>query len=269
MATDYRRPGFRTLTAGFSVEGSGAFLDFLKRAFGAREGDVNRNADGGVMHGEILVGDSLVEVSEARPEWPARPCQIHLYVPDADATYARAIDAGAVPLRPLEDASYGDRAGSVQDSWRNHWYIATRQKDGPIPAGYRTVTPYLLSKGADAVIRFMKEAFGATELVRVPHEGGIMHAELRIDDSMIEISDGGGPWTPRPSCLHIYVPDADATYQRALRAGATSFYEPTDQFYGDRESGVHDSAGNYWFISTFKQEVSKEEMERRMAAMKG
>jgi uncharacterized glyoxalase superfamily protein PhnB len=116
---------------------------------------------------------------------------------------------------------------------------------------------------------FLKQAFDATEHLRVPDaNGGVMHAQMQIGDSMIELSDGGGPWKTMPCMLHVYVPDADATYKRALQAGATSVYEPTDQVYGDRECGVLDSAGNHWFISTFKKDVPKEEVERQMAAMK-
>ena len=82
MVKDYRRPGFKTVTTGFSVQGLAAFLEFVKRAFGAREGEIDWNPDRTMRHGEILIGDSLFEVSEARPEWPARPCSVHLYVPD-------------------------------------------------------------------------------------------------------------------------------------------------------------------------------------------
>jgi len=252
MSHDYRRPGFRALTAGFSVEGSAAFLEFLRPAFDAREGEVDRNKDGSVGHGEILIGDSLIEVSEARPEWPARPCAVHLYVPDADACYARAITAGAKTLTKPKDEPYGDRAAAVQDPAGNHWYIATRLKGTPIPEGFHSITPYVLTTGADAVIAFMKQAFSATERMRVrKDDGSIMHAELQIDDSMIEMADGGPPWNPMPCSLHLYVPDADAAYKRALDAGATSVYAPMDQPYGDRECGVLDSGGNYWFIATF------------------
>ena len=98
MVKQYCRPGYRAVTAGFAVNGSAAFLDFLKRAFDAKEGDINWNTDGSVGHGEIRIGDSLLEISEAKPAWPARPCSLHLYVPDADASYARAVAAGAVSV---------------------------------------------------------------------------------------------------------------------------------------------------------------------------
>jgi uncharacterized glyoxalase superfamily protein PhnB len=252
MAHDYRRPGFRALTAGFSVTGSAAFLDFVKRAFDAREGEITRGPDGTIGHGEIWIGDSLIEVSEARPEWPARPCAVHLYGPDTDGLYEQAIAAGAKSLVAPKDEPYGDRAAAAQDPHGNHWYLATRLKGSPIPEGYGSITPYVITKGADAVIAFMKRAFGAIERMRVPKDDGtVMHSEFQIDDARIEMADGAEPWNPMPCNLHLYVPDADAVYRRALDAGATSLYAPMDQPYGDRECGVKDSGGNDWFIATY------------------
>ena len=98
---------------------------------------------------------------------------------------------------------------------------------------------------------FAKAAFGATERIRVPAaDGKVMHAEMQIADSVVEFSDGSGVWPPSQCCLHVYVPDVDATYRLALSAGATSVYEPMNQPYGDRECGVLDSGGNHWFIAT-------------------
>ncbi len=251
MVKDYRRSGFRALTVGFSVQGSAVFLEFLKRAFDAREGEINWNADRSIGHGEILIGDSLIEVSEARPEWPARPCSVHYYVPDTDACYARAIAAGAVSVTRPEDASYGDRAATVRDAAGNDWFIATRLEGPPVPEGLHSITPYVITAGADAVMSFAKAAFGAAERVRVPAgDGKVMHAEMQMDDSVIELSDGSAKWPPRPCNLHLYVPDVDLAYRRALANGASSLYEPMDQPYGDRECGVIDAGGNYWFIAT-------------------
>jgi PhnB protein len=253
MVKEYRRPGYRAVTAGFSVNGSAAFLDFLKRAFEAREGDINWNKDGSVGHGEISIGDSLLEISEAKPQWPAKPCSVHLYVADADAWYARAVEAGAISVTKPEDAPYGDRAATVRDPAGNQWFIATRLEGSPIPEGFHAITPYVITSGADAVMAFVKATFGATERVRVPAgDGKVMHAEMQIDDSVVEFSDGSREWPPRPCQLHVYVPDADAAYRRALGAGATSVYAPMDQPYGDRECGVLDAGGNYWFIATHR-----------------
>jgi uncharacterized glyoxalase superfamily protein PhnB len=209
----------------------------------------------------------VIEMSEARPEWPARPCAFHLYSADTDGLFAKAVAAGARVLRPLETAPYGDRAAALEDPAGNHWYLATRLEDGPVPAGFHTITPYILARDADAVMSFLAAAFGATEQMRVPRpDGRVMHGEMRLDDSVIEIADGEAPWNPMPCALHLYVPDADAAWTRAIAAGGTELYTPKDMPYGDREGGVQDPAGNHWYIATHVEDVSDEEFVRRMAA---
>jgi PhnB protein len=266
MKLDYRPKGYRAITPGMSAVGTPRLIEFLERAFGATLEDCTRNPDGSIGHGAIQIGDSLVEIGEAKPEWPARPCAIHLYSPDTDTLFQRAVEAGARILLPLENASYGDRAAAVQDPAGNHWYLAMRLENGPIPRGFHTLTPYVLTRGADAVMDFMKSTFGATQHMRVEKEdGSVMHAEMQIDDSMIELADGGGQWPPMPCALHVYVPDSDSVYSRAIAAGATSLYEPKDMFYGDREGGIQDSGGNHWYIATHKEDVPEEEITRRLA----
>jgi PhnB protein len=251
MVKEYRRPGYRAVTVGFGVNDSAALLTFLKRAFDAREGDITWNPDGSIGHGEIKIGDSLLEISEAKPQWPAKPCSVHLYVADADSCYARAVEAGAISVTAPENAPYGDRAATVQDPVGNHWFIATRLEGSPVPEGFHSITPYVITSGADAVMAFAKATFDATERARFPaSDGKVMHAEMQIDDSVVEFSDGSPAWPARPCQLHVYVSDTDAAYRRALSAGATSIYAPMDQPYGDRECGVIDPGGNYWFIAT-------------------
>jgi len=253
MVKEYRRPGFAAVTVGLSAERSAALVEFLARAFGAQQREVSRNADGSVAHGEITIGNSVLEISEAKPQWPARPCSIHYYVDDTDACYARAVAAGASAITPPENAPYGDRAATIEDPSGNQWFIATRLEGSPIPDGFRSLTPYVITPGADAVMAFAAAAFDARQRIRVPApDGTVMHAEVVLDDSVIEFSDGNDKWPPRPCNLHVYVPDADRAYQRALDAGATSLYEPTDQPYGDREAGVRDAGGNNWFIATHR-----------------
>ena len=136
-----------------------------------------------------------------------------------------------------------------------------------IPAGYHTVTPYLLSKDAAAVLDFAKRAFGATEVEK--HEDGdgkVQHAAIRIGDSMVMIGQANDKFKAMPAMLHLYVPDVDAVYQRAIHAGGNSVREPTNEFYGDRSAGVEDSTGNQWWIATHVEDVSPEEMQRRMEA---
>ena len=137
------------------------------------------------------------------------------------------------------------------------------------PEGFHSVTPYLTVKGAAKLLDFMKQAFGAEELGRhLEPSGRIAHASVRIGDSMVELSDGTDKWPPMASALHLYVPDVDATHKRAVLAGGTSLHEPMDQFYGDRTGTIEDPFGHRWNISHHVEDVSVEEMKRRMAAAK-
>ena len=136
-----------------------------------------------------------------------------------------------------------------------------------VPTGYHTVTPYFTVRDAAALLAFLERAFDARETFRMAGpDGSIRHAEARIGDSMVMIGQAGGEWTPRPNTVHLYVDDVDATYRKALAAGATSTREPADQFYGDRSAGVEDAQGNSWWIATHVEDVSPEEMDRRAAA---
>ena len=120
----------------------------------------------------------------------------------------------------------------------------------PIPDGYHNVTPYLLVQGADKLIDFLKEAFAAEEMLRMPGaDGSTSHAEVRIGDSVVMMgqpADG----TAMPAALYLYLEDVDAAYKRALQAGGESTEEPADQPYGDRRAGVKDPCGNMWWIAT-------------------
>jgi PhnB protein len=137
-----------------------------------------------------------------------------------------------------------------------------------IPDGYHTVTPYLTVKGAAKLMEFMKQAFGAEEMVRMGGpDGTIGHAEMRIGNSMVMLADAPADPGPMPSTVLLYVDDCDAVYRRALAAGAKTEREPADQFYGDRSGGVIDPTGNRWWIHTHIEDVSPEEMEKRMTAM--
>jgi PhnB protein len=137
-----------------------------------------------------------------------------------------------------------------------------------IPEGYPNVTPYLVNEGVDRVIRFLRQAFGAAEKfppMKRP-DGAIMHAQMRVGDSVIMMGEASSDYPPMPSTFYVYVEDVDATYRRAIQAGAFSVTEPRDQFYGDRSAGVRDPAGNCWWIATHKEDISDQEMERRFRA---
>ena len=141
-------------------------------------------------------------------------------------------------------------------------------KTNPIPPGYHTVTPYLTVANARAEIEFLKRAFGAqtTETLSEEPDGTIRHAELKIGDSMLMLGQARDQWTPRPTGFYLYVEDCDAWYKRAMAAGAKSLMEPVDQFYGDRNAGVEDLEGNYWWIGTRVEDLSPEELKRRAQA---
>lgn len=135
----------------------------------------------------------------------------------------------------------------------------------PVPPGYHTVTPYYTVEGASAFLDFLQAAFGAEVMHRHDRpDGSVANAELRIGTSMVMASDARDPWKPMPMSTYLYVEDADAVYRAAVAAGATSVYEPADMFYGDRNGGVRDAWGNLWWIGTRIEEVSDEELARRM-----
>ena len=135
----------------------------------------------------------------------------------------------------------------------------------PVPDGYHTLTPYLVADGADRVISFMKDAFGAKAVFEpmMRPDGKIMHAEFKIGDSVLMIADSSERAKATASMLYVYVPNVDAVYQKALKAGATSVMEPANMFYGDRSGGVKDPAGNHWHIGTHVEDVSPAELKKR------
>jgi len=137
-------------------------------------------------------------------------------------------------------------------------------KTKPIPDGFRSVTPYLVVKGAEQLIEFMKKAFDAKQIyVSKRPDGTIMHATMLINDSMIMLAEATEQYPILPSMLYLYVPYTDAVYKKAMAAGAISIMEPADQFYGDRNAGVKDASGTQWWIGTHIEDVSEEELQKR------
>jgi PhnB protein len=119
------------------------------------------------------------------------------------------------------------------------------------PAGYTTVSPYLIVNGAAGTIDFLTQVLGAVELRRFPAEDGkVMHAEVRIDDTVVMVADGAEGWPPLSSHVHVYVADVDDTYRRALAAGAESVQEPVQKGDEDKRGGVQDPGGTTWWIAT-------------------
>ena len=140
----------------------------------------------------------------------------------------------------------------------------------PIPDEYNSVQPYLIVDGAEGLIEFLKGTFEVADPMRMPRpDGKVGHAEVRIGDSVVMLADSGGEQDAKPTrtMLVVYVEDCDKTYARALEAGGRSIRGPEDQFYGDRSAGVTDSFGNEWWFHTHVEDVSPEEMQKRVEAM--
>ncbi|MDZ4859115.1 MAG: VOC family protein [Candidatus Hydrogenedentes bacterium] len=136
-----------------------------------------------------------------------------------------------------------------------------------VPDGFQAVVPYFHLDGAARFLEFLTKAFGAEETFRsLTPDGKIMHATARIGNAVLEVSDATAQWHAMPCAIHLYLPDTDAAYKNALSAGATSLYEPTDMFYGERSGGITDPFGNKWYIATHVEDIPEEEMEERAQA---
>jgi PhnB protein len=137
----------------------------------------------------------------------------------------------------------------------------------PIPAGYSPVTPYLILRDVDRMLAFVQAAFGADVVdVHRDGQGQVRHADITIGGAHVMMGGANEQWPERSGTIHLYVPDVDATYAAAIRAGARSVYAPTTHVYGDRGSGVEDPCGVTWWISTHVEDVPAEEIARRMTA---
>lgn len=147
----------------------------------------------------------------------------------------------------------------------------------PVPAGYSTITPHLVVKGAADSIAFYEKAFGAEEVSRHEAGGTFMHGALRIGDSMLMLADefpdqgclAPDPNRPSPVTIHLFVDDVDALFERATTAGAEAKMPPTDMFWGDRYAVVRDPYGHSWSIATRKEDLSGDEITERAAAAFG
>lgn len=251
QAEKHVRAGYHTITPYLTVRRAEQLVEFVKTAFDGVEVFRTTGSAGG-LHAEVTIGDSKLMIGgyEGVEEIPTA---LHLYVPDADAVYQRALEAGGSSLEEPVDQFYGDREAGIKDPTGNVWWIATHKLGAAetyIPQGLRPVTPFLHPIGASALIDFMKQAFGAEEISREQSpEGMIHHAMVRIGDSMIEMGEAHGDAQPMPPALYMYVENLEVTYKQALNAGATSLQPPKDQPYGDRTAWVKDAWGNIWYLA--------------------
>ncbi len=256
-----------------------AAIDFYKRAFGATELMRLAEPSGKIGHAELKIGEALFMISDEYPDYDAlsaetiggSPIKLHLYVANVDQFAEHAVAEGASLSRPIEDHSYGDRAGQLKDPFGYTWIVATHQKDVAMAdmqkdfdeflaerdkpestsgkrEGFHSVTPYLIAQPAVELVDFVKQAFGAVESFRTTGSAGGLHCEVKIGDSVVMI--GGGPgFETRPAAIHLYVSNVDEVYARAMAAGATSQAEPSDQEYGERIASIKDIGGNEWYIA--------------------
>jgi len=255
--TSSEEPTSNTIVPYLTVRRAEQLVDFVKNVFGGVE-IFRATGSAGGLHAEVMIGNSKLMIG-GYDTVEEIPTALHLYVPNADEIYQRAIEAGATSLEEPVDQFYGDREAGVKDPTGNVWWIATHQAQTYIPEGLRSVTPFLHPIGAPGLIDFMKSAFGAEEISREQSpEGMIHHAMMRIGDSMIEMGEAHGELAqPMPPALYTYVDKLEETYERAVAAGATSLQPPTDQAYGERTAWVKDSWGNIWYLAERKAGADK------------
>lgn len=252
---DFIREGFHTITPYLAVREVMELIDFLKQAFDA-EGAVYGIGSEGGLHSEYKIGDSYVMIgggSNWRGE--TKLTALHVYVDDVDTSYRRAIAAGARAMSdPIE--AHGERVASVQDVAGNEWYLAKRLTGSHTDEGLHTVNVYLHPVGAAKMIDFLKVSFGAEEIVshRATPDGPVLHAKIKIGNSVLEMGEAHDRYRSLPSMLFLYVDDVDAWHRRAVAGGATEIDEPKDQAYGDRVSAVSDPFGNTWYLATHMAE---------------
>jgi PhnB protein len=252
--------GYRTVTPYIVAENAVGLLDFLQKAFGGELVFRSVGSAGG-LHAEVRVGDSMLMLGGGGPglKWAGNPKQFgfHYYVPDCDATYQRALDAGAVSVLEPTEQPYGERSASVRDAAGNLWYIATYRGKDYKWEGAPDIQPSLHPLRAEPVISFLKRAFDAEELGRhATPQGVIQHVTMKIGSSHLEMGEAHGQYQPMPSMFYLYVPNCDDVYRRAIAVGAKSIMEPTDHPYGDRSGAVQDAFGNEWWIATHIKDVT-------------
>ena len=240
-ATKPIREGFHTVTPFIAVSEPEKLIALLKHAFNAEERGRSPKDHG--FHVEVRVGDSMLMIHDCAPGGE-KIGAFHVYVPDSDAAYKRALEAGATAMGAPEDRPYGERQGTVKDLAGNLWYIATRFPSTEAPEGAGAVMPYVHPAKARVFIDFVTRAFDGKEMaVYEDAQGRVMHAAVRIGDSVIEM--GEAPNQTQSNGFFLYVDDCDAWYRRALAAGATSLIEPADPPYG-RAAAVRDPFGYQW-----------------------
>lgn len=247
---DKEPAGHPTVVPYIAVVEAREVIDFIQKTFGATGKIMGTGSQGGI-HSEYRIGDATLMIGGGE-EWrnpDPRPAALHVYVDDADAAYARAMAAGGTSLSAPGDREYGDREASVRDAGGNTWFIG-QIRNRPRPEGLRDVAMSFFPRGAAKFIEFLKKAFDAEEAGVHVHGGVVRHAQIRIGDTCVELGEAHGPWQPMKTQVFLTVPDCDATYSRAIGAGAISVSSPQQTPYGLYMATVADEVGYTWFITT-------------------
>jgi uncharacterized glyoxalase superfamily protein PhnB len=255
------REGFKTVTPYIAVRKVHEVIDFVKTVFDAQGQIYGVGSEGGI-HSEFKIGDSMLMIGGGeRRKAEDSPAILHIYVPNLDEVYERAVKAGATSVVPPTDQEYGERSAAFVDPGGNQWYPATAHGESYIAEGAQNLMAYLHPRGAARQIDFLRQAFGAEELFRYASpEGVIYHAKVKVGTSIVEMGEAPAQWQPVVSNFMLYVEDVDAWYARAIQAeGAVAISEPANQPYGDRLGTVKDPFGNTWYLASHIEEYGKNE----------
>ena len=148
---------------------------------------------------------------------------------DVDGAYRRALESGATSLYEPADRPYGDREAGVRDPAGNYWFLARHLSGDYKDPGMQDVAPCLFPRGAPEFLDFLEKAFGAETIGRHQNPAGmVLHASVKIGDSILAMGEAHGQWQPMPGAIHLYLPDVDAAYRRAMEAGAVSISAPAN-----------------------------------------
>jgi PhnB protein len=245
--------GFRTVTPFIIHERAPEMVEFMKTVFQAEEVKRTEDAESYGFYSEVRIGDTVIMIGGgAAARRGNLPSALHVYVPDTDAAYRRAVDAGARTLvgatgEPA-DRPYGERSAFVEDPFGNYWYIATRLLGRPAPPqGVSSVMPHLHPESAREEAEFLKRAFDAQEMEFIEHGGRVMHAAMRIGDAVVEMGEADDRSGIPSNGLFVFVEDVEAAFAKALAAGATAVRPPDEIPYGMRSAIVRDPSGYLWW----------------------
>lgn len=254
-----RRPGFTTVTPYLMAPDIEPVIAFAKRVFGAEE-TLRMGGGGGGIHCELRLGDSMLMCGGGAgvpsPTIPMRHLGLQVFVDDVDATFARALEAGAVSLDAPRDRTYGERSGFVKDAAGNHWYVSKVIGGHYLDEPPRTVVPHLYvenrpGREGAACIAFLEAAFGAEVVFRRDSQDGrVEHAVVSLNGAHIGLGEGSDAVFTAPAAFYLYVEDCDALQARAVAAGAKETHPAADQTFGDRMGTIEDPWGNEWFVAT-------------------